>query len=461
MSLSALLFVALYLFGTLRSVVGLTAWGFITYQVVYFANPGIRWWAAPLPDLPYSKIAVVCMAISVILRFRELSFRIRDIPPIFWLLIILSIHVLIIPVVVAPDTHSKVLNEYINLCIIMVLAFMLLNSMGLLRMSIWTYACGAAYIGLVAFSVGRNSGSRVEGIGMVDSPDSNDFAAAIAPALAVLLVKLATGSVWQRVVAAVLGALIANGLILINSRGAFVAVVVGCGYVAFRLYYSKFQAAKQRLSVILAIVIGLGGALALADDAFWSRMSTLQEVDDGRASGSHRVGMWVSAVELASDYPLGAGARGFNVLSPIYVDPSLFFGGQKTKAVHSSWFQALAETGWLGLFSFLMLCYSAHRVNRRTMKQCLERNDVSSYWTIVSIQGGLISFLVAASFIDRFRAEILYWMVLFSACAYHVLVVNQRTADVEAQLPELPKKTGLQQPRITKDNKVSTKMNKL
>jgi len=88
------------------------------------------------------------------------------------------------------------------------------------------------------------------------------------------------------------------------------------------------------------------------------------------------------------------------------------------------------------------------------MKQCIERNDVSSYWIVVGIQGGLISYLVAATFIDRFRAEILYWMILYSACVYHVLVVKQPDADVEDQLPaDSPTKTDLQQSPFTLDNR--------
>jgi len=77
------------------------------------------------------------------------------------------------------------------------------------------------------------------------------------------------------------------------------------------------------------------------------------------------------------------------------------------------------------------------------MQQCIERNDVSSYWTVVGIQGGLIAYLVAATFIDRLRAEILYWMVLYSACAYHVLVVKQRTVNEDVQLHDSTTNTGL------------------
>jgi hypothetical protein len=39
---------------------------------------------------------------------------------------------------------------------------------------------------------------------------------------------------------------------------------------------------------------------------------------------------------------------------------------------------------------------------------------------MLALEGALLSFLVAASFIDRARAEMLYWLILFIAIASNV-----------------------------------------
>jgi len=36
----------------------------------------------------------------------------------------------------------------------------------------------------------------------------------------------------------------------------------------------------------------------------------------------------------------------------------------------------------------------------------------------------LISFLVTATFMNRFRAEALYWIILYTACAYNIYVLT-------------------------------------
>ena len=89
---------------------------------------------------------------------------------------------------------------------------------------------GCTYIGYVAKDIGRNSGGRVEGIGMVDTGgDANGVAAALAPSIVVLLYFAWQGSWKVRVLAALCSAYVVNALVLINSRGAFLAVVAGAG----------------------------------------------------------------------------------------------------------------------------------------------------------------------------------------------------------------------------------------
>ena len=73
----------------------------------------------------------------------------------------------------------------------------------------------------------------------------------------------------------------------------------------------------------------------------------------------------------------------------------------------------------------LTACFRATRAVRRAAHQ---RDDAEAFWTTVGIEAGLLAYLVAASFIDRYRAEMLYWFVMYTACAYNVYVVRAGTA---------------------------------
>jgi len=425
MALTTLAFVLLYLFGLYSSVFGAIVWAFITYQMVYFANPTIRWWSASLPDISYSFITVILMFFCVGAR-QKLKYRaVATLLPIKWMLAILAVQAAVIPIAIVPDHHETIVTDFLKLCLVMVAALMILNNIENIRKSIWAFLIGCAYIGYEARAVGRNGFGRVEGIGPVDSPDANDTAALLAPAVAIIFAIVSTASLRVKIIGAILAVWIVNGLVLINSRGAFLAVLGGCGYVLVRLYFMRVRVPWQRLVLICIIFVGLSGALYLTDDTFWGRMETLKDVEDESASGSHRYRMWLSTIPLASDYPFGVGASGYQALSRIYVDPSLFGERQQQKAVHSSWFQALAEIGWIGLFLFLGLVYSTFKLTRKSYKQTTEDGDITNGVLIIAIEGALISYLIAGTFIDRFRAEVLYWLVMYSAALFNVLVVKK------------------------------------
>ena len=50
-----------------------------------------------------------------------------------------------------------------------------------------------------------------------------------------------------------IGAFLANALVLINSRGAFLAVVGGAGYYMYQLYFSTARVKYQRM-----VLLGMG-----------------------------------------------------------------------------------------------------------------------------------------------------------------------------------------------------------
>lgn len=50
---------------------------------------------------------------------------------------------------------------------------------------------------------------------------------------------------------------------------------------------------------------------------------------------------------------------------------------------------------------------------------------------MLALEGALLSFLVAASFIDRARSEMLYWLILFIAIASNIYYL--RFSDPESR----------------------------
>ncbi len=437
MSLSALGFIAIYAAGLWSAFFNFAPAAFLTYQFVYMANPAKRWWGATLPEVSWSLLTVVAIAAVTVVHHQSTSLnRLRDVAPMKWMIAILALNIALTPIAVSPVDHQRILIEFIKLVIIVAMAYKVLDSAKRIEISLWAYLIGAAYLGFVAHGRGRNSGGRLEGIGPVDSPDANGTATVLVPAIPILIALFCTGSLRVKVAVALLGVWIVNALVLLNSRGAFLGICVAAAMVMFALMFSKLQRAGQRASVILSIVLGLSGALYLADDAFWERMQTLESMEDDPENGAKRVSFWFKSFEIVSDYPLGAGAQGFHALSPFYLDDESLAGATSGRSVHSSWFQALVETGYLGLALLFGMCMSTNRVLKISLRTLVERREERTYWMVVAVRAGFIGYLCSITFMDRYRAEIFYWLVMYSACIYNVVCVRPMSESSGGGIPE-------------------------
>jgi hypothetical protein len=431
----ALLFLLVF-FGGIYAIFAYNgAVAFILYQLVYFLNPGDRWWAADIPGLRYSLITVLLMLIVLVRGYRDYTVASpwMEMPALKWMFTILFFYYLAYSFALNMPAHSKFTFEFTKLIVIIFIAYKLIDSKKMLDACLWAYLTGCTYIGYLATSKGR-VGGRVEGIGMVDSPDANGTAAALVPAAVLLMYFAWQGNNKIKLLAACMGALIANGLVLINSRGAFLGVVASLGLFLMYMIFSRFQKKGQRASAILMIVLGLSGALYVTDDVFWERMQTLKSASDGsRESGASRVFFWLTTFDMLEERPWGLGIGGYNLLAPQYMDDDTR-GGVEFRSVHSSWFQGLSEIGWLGFGVFLGMLLSLYKISNKAKKFVIERQQYSDYFKLLALECSFLGFLASATFINRFRAEILYWMILFVAVAVKLYYLQPRKAQQEAEI---------------------------
>lgn len=419
MSKFALLFLMVFFGGILASLIYSGSYAFALYQLIYFLNPDNRWWSSSIPGLRYSFIVVLLM-MGILFknyqRYSAVSPWNRQ-PILKWLAALLVMYYVAYTFAINMPMHNRFTFDFTKLVIIMFIAYKLIDTEKAFNISLWGYVVGCFYIGYLATITGRNAGNRLEGIGMIDAPEANGTAAALVPAAVILLYFAWQGNLKVKLMAGLMGAFIANALVLINSRGSFLGVVVSLGCYLMFMMFSRYQKKGQRGTAVFMIVVGLSGAYYMTDDLFWERMSTLKEVEEGsRESGASRTVFWLTTFDMLEDHPLGLGVRGYNTLAPLYMDDETR-GGELYRSVHSTWFQGLSEVGFIGFSFFLAMLFTAYRLTRRAKLQMIKEGRYEIYFKILAIECALLGFLVAATFIDRFRAEILYWMILFLALA--------------------------------------------
>ncbi|PVY78317.1 O-antigen ligase [Tamilnaduibacter salinus] len=439
MSKVALLFLLVFVGGSVAALFYSSHFAFLVYQITYFLNPVDRWWGSQLPGSSYSFVAAVLMILVLAFRYRSLTEKGPWLqhPSLKWLVAILASYYLAYLWALVPSAHDKFTFIFLKLTVVILVAYKLLDSQKALNASIWAYVIGATYIGYLATSMGRNAGYRLEGIKLPETGDVNPVAAAIVPAGVLLLYQVWMGNKTTKVICMVAGALVANALVLFNSRGAFLGIVVSVGLYLMAMMFSRHRQKGQRGIAVVVVIAGLSGGYYVTDDVFWERMGTLENLES-RESGAGRMAYWWASVEMIAQDPKGLGVKGFNRLAPFYLSDEER-GGTRFRAVHSMWFQALTEIGVHGFLFFVLLLFSLYRLSRRTKQYLIDSRDYSGYFKVLALECALVGYLVTASFINQFRAEILYWMILLVAVAskVHYLQVSEskEPENVEETMP--------------------------
>jgi len=153
------------------------------------------------------------------------------------------------------------------------------------------------------------------------------------------------------------------GLISTYSRSGFIGLAV---LIVFAIKSSKN---KFIWIVVLSIIISLG--MNFLPEEWFGRMDT---VDNAEEDGSfmHRVVVWKMCIVIALNNPLfGEGFKAienlslwqhyysdFHLVSFIPSPEPLFY--EPIRAAHSIYFQVLSSHGFVGLFLFLLILFSAY-----------------------------------------------------------------------------------------------------
>jgi len=404
-----------------------SAWLVYLYEIHYFLNPQNRWWGSFLPNFINSFwISFFLIATYTINRKSYLESKLLYVPQTKWLLSLLCLMLLTGLYAVWPAKHWEYLVYHIKLLAVMAIVYKVIDSNEKFERMLFFYLFGIFYLGVVAYSVGRNGYGRVEGIGMVDGFNANDTAAVMTTAIPILIFYFIKGRRWQRGLSLFALAFVLNGLILINSRGAFLAIIVSTLYLLIAAILSGQIQVKERRQLSFGLVLGSVLFLYLADQTFWNRMITLRTISDQATQGEEvgRIYYWLKTFELLRAYPFGTGACGYQYLSPTFLPQYMLTQGldgvTHQRAVHSTYFQVLAEYGYLGFALFIGLIASNFRSLRRMRLYFADTDNGWLYCQALSLEAAFISFLTASIFIDRFYSVILYWLILLNAIFYNI-----------------------------------------
>jgi probable O-glycosylation ligase (exosortase A-associated) len=229
--------------------------------------------------------------------------------------------------------------------------------------------------------------------------DNNGYALGIAIVLPFLIaIAQNASSRWVRLGFYASAPLSAFCVVSLFSRGG----LLGMGAAAVVL--GMFQKKRIRFLAAMAAVVYIGIYYAPIPEGWFDRMQTIQTYDEtDERSAEGRLYFWGIAINMALDRPLGVGLKNFEAAYDRYDTSEGEYGS--SRAVHSSHFQVLAETGfpgaavWVSLFG--MAFFFAFRTRRRARDPELSPQDRHFILTMSNaLIASMVGFLIGGAFLS-------------------------------------------------------------
>lgn len=413
MSLTALIYLLVIVTGSCLALVRGPKWGLLTYIFVYLVapDPGLNWWAGDLPAFRWSLLVAGILLTSVLLHKNKLNdIRLGEMTGAKIMLAYLALS-LLISMSTAVDSAGSYARcyDFFRYIVVFYLLVRILRTEEDMLSLITTLLLGGLILGYTAYVTPRYAG-RLEHVGPPDGADANSLGLLFAALIPLTLPLFQQKNRLLKLFALGAFIFIANGLVLSNSRGATLSLMVGA---AVLLYYMRLQSIRKK--VLLCVAIMSCAFLYLTDTAFLERFQTIGEsAETDRGSG--RLEIWASGLEMAKDYPMGTGGNGFKTLSPVYIPPQLLTG-PGLRSSHNTSLLILTEQGVAGfaiMSWFILKLLGELRTSYRTLSGMVlasegDHSSVTFYYVFtVSLAGSLVCLLVGAQFGDRLYFEFFY-----------------------------------------------------
>jgi O-antigen ligase len=436
--ISGLIFLCVYLAGLALAVFRHPRFGLYTYVAVFYLHPPSRWWGALLPDLRWSLLAAAITLIAT-LRLREPDAP-SPRPP--WhanraakILIAFTVWLWIQNIwALDPQMQLEISVLYTKYVVLFYLIYRLVRTPEEFLHFGLAHIVGCLYFGWLAFNM--TVSGRLEGVGGPGVDEANALAMHLGTAVMMGAMLILAERKWRMWICLAAMPFILNTIVLAGSRGAFLALLVG----GCMLWYLK-PPAHRRLFYAYA-TLGVVLMLSLAHDTFWDRMGTMKaavnEEQEMDTSAESRLVLVKAQWEMAKEHPLGAGHRGTEVLSPIYIEEKYMSqtatGEVGRRSSHNTFMSALVEQGVIGAILFLMLWAWVFRTLRRLKRHVGWSPEMVA--RIAGVGGALTVVLIAGVFVDYLKAEVQIWLFALLASAAGLAQSETRAAPSAASGPQ-------------------------
>ena len=314
-----------------------------------------------------------------------------------------------------PSDSFGQLEKVLKIQLMTLIALAVLHEKQHIQVFVWINAISLGFFGVKGglYTIATAGGGRVWGPGGFIG-GNNEIGLAMLMVIPLLYyLFLVTPNRWVRYGLLASMAFTAIAVFGTHSRGAFLGII-GMGLFLW-------WRAPRKLLAGIVISIAAVAALAVMSDEFFTRMETIKTYEED-ASAIGRLYAWVTAINIASSRPFGAGFAMYVQEVADRYGAGIDFEGMvndkilAARAAHSIYFQVLGEHGWIGLALFLAIGIAAWRGASRLRRRT--KGDAELLWVfqLASMcQVTLVGFAIGGAFLSLAYFDLPYNVVVLVA----------------------------------------------
>lgn len=328
---------------------------------------------------------------------------------------------------VVPDLTTSNYSLFARVCLMALLIPMLIQTREHLRQFTLVVAFSIGMLGLKWGLTGFRDGGARYGSSDLGGFLGDNNCAALAFAMIIPLCWYARTLVqknWQKLAYGVMAAGSIAGIVWTHSRGAALSVALVMLILAAR--------SKNKILVILLLIMFTAPAVYLVRDSYFKRMGTLENPEEDSSAAS-RLAYWGAAVRMWKDHPVfgvGFGESNFMLLLPTYL------GHEDRHVAHNTYVQVLVDSGLPALIAYVILMVSVVIwLGRSAKKAALVDPALRAYpW---ALQAALLAFMLGSTFLSRVTFD-LYYILIMMAAAWRTVLLKEIQPDAVVWRPSMP-----------------------
>jgi probable O-glycosylation ligase (exosortase A-associated) len=396
-------------------------YGVLTWYIFSLGNFHTLIWGGPFAYLNYAYVIAILTCLSWV--FSRTDKKQLPLTPLVVLTLLFSVWITFtswFALAPAEDVWYK-WNTVQKILFMSLVGYALTTTRERLNQLLWVVVLAIGLWGVkgALWSI-AHGGSGIHGPDGGMLADNNDFGLGLILVLPLIFYQwhLATNRHVRRGLLLV-GFLVTLAVFFTYSRGALVGV---CAMGAVFWLRSRAKFTTGLLIAVLAVSI-----YSLAPEQWFKRMGTIETYQDDDSAMS-RVNLWRISFRIAELHPVTGG--GFKVTYWPTITNDMLRGTDlyrltKPRAVHSSYFDALSEHGWIGFFLFVMILgYSW--VNCAWLVRRSRRRPDLAWANLLGRMGQavLVGYATAGAFVSQAYLDE-YWCIIFIIEAARRLVAKE------------------------------------